>query len=131
MGNVTFLGNFVLNLTTNKLGEFKREIGFYENHFKNFYLKQSLIVRKKIDWTLLLLRNTRIVPKKFLKNLTNTDGLWEVRISAGNGIFRIFCFFDKGNLIILLSGFQKKTQKTLTKEIKKAERLKKEYYKNK
>ena len=65
MENVTFLGNFVLNLTTNKLGEFKREIGFYENHFKNFYLKQSLIVRKKIDWTLLLLRNTRIVPKKF------------------------------------------------------------------
>ena len=131
MENVTFLGNFVLNLTTNKLGEFKREIGFYENHFKNFYLKQSLIVRKKIDWTLLLLRNTRIVPKKFLKKLTNTNGLWEVRISAGNGIFRIFCFFDKGNLIILLSGFQKKTQKTLTKEIKKAERLKKEYYKNK
>lgn len=131
MENVTFLGNFVLNLTTNKLGKFKREIGFYENHFKNFYLKQSLIVRKKIDWTLLLLRNTRIVPKKFLKKLTNTDGLWEVRISAGNGIFRIFCFFDKGNLIILLSGFQKKTQKTLTKEIKKAERLKKEYYKNK
>jgi len=79
----------------------------------------------------LLLRNTRIVPKKFLKKLTNTDGLWEVRISAGNGIFRIFCFFDKGNLIILLSGFQKKTQKTLTKEIKKAELLKKEYYKNK
>ena len=131
MENVTFLGNFVLNLTTNKLGEFKREIGFYENHFKNFYLKQSLIVRKKIDWTLLLLRNTRIVPKKFLKKLMNTDGLWEVRISAGNGIFRIFCFFDKGNLIILLSGFQKKTQKTLTKEIKKAERLKKEYYKKK
>jgi len=53
-----------------------------------------------------------------------------VRISAGNGIFRIFCFLDKGNLIILLSGFQKKTQKTPQKEIKKAERLKKEYYEN-
>jgi phage-related protein len=76
------------------------------------------------------LRNTRIVPEKFLKNLTNTDGLWEVRISAGNGIFRIFCFFEKGNLIILLSGFQKKTQKTSKKEIKRAERLKKEYYEN-
>jgi phage-related protein len=67
---------------------------------------------------------------KFLKNLTNTDGLWEVRILAGKGIFRIFCFFDKGNLIILLSGFQKKTQKTTNKEIKKSERLKKEYYEN-
>lgn len=130
MENVAFLGNFVLNLITNKLSEFKREIGFYENHFKVFYSKQSLVVRKKIDWTLLILRNTKIVPVKYLKNLTNTDGLWEVRISAGDGIFRIFCFFDKGNLIILLSGFQKKTQKTPKKEIKKAERLKKEYYEN-
>ena len=130
MDNVAFLGNFVLNLTTNKLSEFKRTIGFYENHFKDFYSKQSLVVRKKIDWTLILLRNNKIVQEKFLKNLTNTDGLWEVRVSAGNGIFRIFCFFDKGNLIILLSGFQKKTQKTPKKEIKKAERLKKEYYEN-
>ncbi|MGB0880176.1 MAG: type II toxin-antitoxin system RelE/ParE family toxin [Polaribacter sp.] len=54
-----------------------------------------------------------------------------MRVSAGNGIFRIFCFFDKGNLVVLLSGFQKKTQKTPKKEIKKAERLKKEYYDNK
>lgn len=130
MENVAFSGNFVFDLTTNKLSEFKREIGFYENHFKDFYLKQTLVVRKKIDWTLILIRNTRIVPDKFLKNLTNTEGLWEVRISAGDGIFRIFCFFDKGNLVILLSGFQKKTQKTPKKEINKAERLKKEYYEN-
>ena len=113
-----------------KLSEFKREIGFYERHFRDFYFKQSLAVRKKIDWTLLIIKNTRIVPEKFLKYLTNTDGLWEVRISAGNGIFRVFCFFDDGNVIILLSGFQKKTQKTPKNEIKKAERLKKEYYEN-
>ncbi|MCM4161100.1 type II toxin-antitoxin system RelE/ParE family toxin [Antarcticibacterium flavum] len=110
--------------------EFNRQIGFYENHFRDFYKKQSLAVQKKIDWTLLLIKTTRIVPEKFLKHLSNTDGIWEVRISAGNGIFRIFCFFDEGNLIILLSGFQKKTQKTPLKEIKKAERLKKEYYEN-
>ena len=89
-----------------------------------------MAVRKKIDWTLLILKTTRIVPEKFLKHLNNTDGLWEVRVSAGNGIFRIFCFFDDGNLIILLSGFQKKTQKTPKNEIKKAELLKKEYYEN-
>ena len=112
------------------MGEFNRQIGYYENHFIDFYKKQSLVVRKKIDWTLLLLKTTRIVPEKFLKHLTNTDGLYEVRISAGKGIFRIFCFFDDGNLIILLCGFQKKTQKTPVNEIKKAERLKKEYYEN-
>lgn len=113
------------------MGEFSRKIGFYENHFKEFYKKQSLAVRKKIDWTLLLIKKTRIVPKKYLKHLTNTDGLWEIRVSAGNGIFRMFCFFDEGNLVVLLSGFQKKTQKTPKKEIKKAERLKKEYLENK
>jgi len=82
-----------------------------KNHFKDFYKKQSLIVRKKIDWTLLLIKRTKIIPEKYLKHLTNTNGLCEVRVSAGNGIFRIFCFFDKGNLVVLLSGFQKKKQK--------------------
>ncbi|SFT72915.1 Phage derived protein Gp49-like [Algoriphagus locisalis] len=113
------------------MSEFKREIGFYENHFKDFYFKQQKVVREKIDWTLMVIRTTRVVPEKFFKHLTNTDGLWEVRISAGNGIFRVFCFFDEGNLIVVLGGFQKKTQKTPIKEIKKAERLKKEYYENK
>ena len=113
------------------MSEFNRQISFYENHFKEFYKKQSIAVRNKIDWTLLLIKRTRIVPEKYLKHLTNTDGIWEVRVSAGNGIFRIFCFFDKGRLVVLLSGFQKKTQKTPKKEIKKAERLKKEYLENK
>jgi len=52
-------------------------------------------------------------------------------VSANNGIFRIFCFFDKENLVMLLSGFQKKTQKTPKTEIKRAERLKKDYYASK
>ncbi len=51
------------------MNEFKREIGFYENHFKDFYFKQSLAVRNKIDWALLLLKTTRIVPEKFLNTL--------------------------------------------------------------
>lgn len=130
MHNVTFLGNFAILKLFKILEDFKRNIGLYENYFKDFYSKQSLIVRKKIDWTLMMLRTTRYVHEKFLKHLTNTDGLLELRISADNGIFRIFCFFDDGNLIILLGGFQKKTQKTPKSEIKKAERLKKEYYEN-
>ncbi|MBE7644981.1 type II toxin-antitoxin system RelE/ParE family toxin [Tenacibaculum finnmarkense genomovar ulcerans] len=113
------------------MSNFNREIVFYESHFIDFYKKQSLIVRKKIDWTLLILKQTKIVPEKFFKHLTNTNGIWEVRVSAGNGIFRIFCFFDNGNLIVLLSGFQKKTQKTPQKEIKRAERLKDQYYNQK
>lgn len=111
--------------------DYKREIGIYKNYFTDFYQNLTVDVRKKIDWTILLIETMQIVPEKFLKHLTNTDGLWEIRISAGNGIFRIFCFFDKGNLVILLGGFQKKTQKTPKNEILKAEKLKKEYFDNK
>ena len=65
-----------------------------------------------------------------MKHLTNSDGIWEVRVSAGQGIFRILCFFYKDDLVVLLNGFQKKTQKTPRNEIKRAMRLKKEYYEN-
>ena len=112
------------------MSEFKREVKIYKSHFTDFYKKQPLVIRKKIDWTILLIQTMKIVPEKYLKHLTNTDGLWEIRVLAGNGAFRIFCFFDKGNLIILLSGFQKKTQKTPRSEIKKAEKLKREYFNN-
>ena len=105
-----------------------REVVIYKNYFTDFYKKQPLEVRKKIDWTILLIQTLKIVPEKFLKHLTNTNGLWEIRVAAGNGIFRLFCFFDEGNLVILLTGFQKKTQKTPKSEIKRAEKLKIAYY---
>jgi len=113
------------------LSEFKRNIEIYKNYFWDFYNKQNLKVQNKIDWTVTFIQSTKIVPEKYFKHLTKTDGLWEIRVSANNGIFRIFCFFDKGNLIVLLSGFQKKTQKTPKSEIKRAEKLKREYYENK
>ncbi len=113
------------------MSEFKRKIEVYKNHFWDFYNQQDTKVQAKIDWTVTMVQTTKILPDKFLKHLTNTDGLWEMRISANNGIFRIFCFFDKGNLVVLLSGFQKKTQKTPKSELKRAEKLKKEYYENK
>ncbi|MEO1010731.1 MAG: type II toxin-antitoxin system RelE/ParE family toxin [Bacteroidota bacterium] len=113
------------------LSEFKRTIEIFENHFWDFYNKQNKKVQGKIDWTVTMIQTTKIVPEKFLKHLKSTDGLWEIRVSANNGIFRIFCFFDKGNLVVLLSGFQKKTQKTPKSELKRAERLKKRYYEQK
>ena len=106
---VIYLGNFVVNLKLKTLNDYIRGVGIYKNYFTDFYKKQSLTVRKKIDWTILLIRAMKVVPRKFLKRLTNTDGLWEIRVTAENGIYRIMCFFDKGDLIILLTGFQKKT----------------------
>ncbi len=59
--------------------------------------------------------------------MTGTDGLFEVRVELGGNIFRIFAFFDKGNLVILGNGFQKKTQKTPKTEIERALKIKEEY----
>jgi len=72
-----------------------------------------------------------MVPEKFFKYLEGTDGLYEIRIKSGSDIYRIFCFFDEGNLIVLLNGFQKKSSKTPGNEIDKAKRLRKNYYEDK
>ena len=57
--------------------------------------------------------------------------MFEVRVQLASNIFRIFCFFDGSKFVVLLSGFQKKTQKTPTGEIEKAERLMNEYFNEK
>jgi phage-related protein len=75
-----------------------------------------------------LVRTLPMIPERFFKHLEGTNGLFEIRIKIGSNIFRVFCFFDEGNLVILLNGFQKKSQKTPKNEIEKAERLKREYH---
>ena|SRR4030043_2378073 len=107
-----------------------REVIFYGDYFWEFYYKQSRKVKDKINWTIGLLKFLQIIPEKYLRHIEETD-LYEIRVSFGNNIFRIFCFFDKDRLVIILNGFQKKTQKTPKKEIDRALRLKQEYYENK
>ena len=74
-----------------------------------------------------LIEELERVPETFLKHIESTKGLYEIRIKIGKEIFRIFCFFDKGKLIVLANGFQKKTQKTPKNEIRKALKIKEEY----
>jgi phage-related protein len=107
---------------------FLRDTFVYKNYFWDFYNSQSLTVQDKVDFVIGLVRTLRIVPEKFLKHVEGTDGLYEMRIKVGSNIFRVFCFFDKGNLVILLGGFQKKSEKTPPKEIAKVEKQKIEYY---
>ena len=108
-----------------------RVITFYKKYFEDFFVRQEQKVKDKIIWTFRLIEELPQMPESHLKHLTGTDGLYEIRIQAGNGIFRVFCFFDQGKLIILLNGFQKKSQKTPGKEIAKATKIKKEYYEEK
>ena len=104
-----------------------RVVTFYKDYFIEFFVKQREKVQDKITWTLELIEQLEKVPETYLKHIENTDGLYEVRVKQGSDIFRIFCFFDKGKLIILANGFQKKTQKTPRKEIDKALKIKEEY----
>ena len=84
-------------------------------------------VKAKIVWTLTLIEDLQRVPETYLKHIENTDGLYEIRVQLGSDIFRIFCFFDQGQLVVLVNGFQKKTQKTPKKEIEIALKLKAAY----
>lgn len=107
---------------------FKRHIYYYESHYLDFFESLNPDVQKKFNWTLQLIATIERVPKKYFEHLTNTSGIYEVRVEVGTNIYRVFSFFDKGNLIILVNGFQKKTQKTPKKEIELAEKLKKQYF---
>ena len=108
-----------------------RQTIVYGNYFWEFYHSQTIEVQGKIDWVIGLVRSLQFVPERFLKHLEGTDGLYEMRIQFGSNVYRIFCCFDKGKLVILLNGFQKKTAKTPQKEIEKAKKLKQQYYESK
>lgn len=108
-----------------------RTIIFYKCYFEEFFTRQRDKVKEKIIWTLELIEEIDKVPETYLKHLENTHGLYEIRVQQGSNIFRIFCFFDRGQLVVLANGFQKKTQKTPRQEIEKAEKIKKEYEREK
>ena len=88
-------------------------------------------VQGKIQYVFELIKQVDRVPEKFLKHLAGTDGLYEVRIEYQSNIYRIFCCFDEGQLVVLFNGFQKKTQKTPKKEIDKAIQLMNNYFNSK
>lgn len=104
-----------------------RTVVFYKSYFEEFFIKQRDKVKEKIMWTLDLIQEVDRVPETYIKHLENTEGLYEIRVQQGNDIFRIFCFFDQGQIVVLANGFQKKVQKTPRQEIQKAEKIKKDY----
>ena len=108
-----------------------RTIIVYKDYFDEFFVKQRQKVKEKIIWTFNLIEEVQHVPETYLKHMEGTEGLFEIRVQQGSDIFRILCFFDKGKLVVLVNGFQKKTQKTPRQEILKALKLKEEYHEQK
>lgn len=100
-----------------------REIIAYKNYFEDFLRKQPKKVQDKIFKILEAIETLERIPTTYLKLIAETNGLYEARIQLGTDIWRVFCFFDKGKLVILLNGFQKKSQKTPKGEIEKAKKI--------
>ncbi|HOJ19887.1 MAG TPA: type II toxin-antitoxin system RelE/ParE family toxin [Ignavibacteriaceae bacterium] len=107
-----------------------REIVAFKHYFEDFLNQQPIKVQDKIFKILEAIETLERIPTSYLKLIAGTNGLYEARIQLGSDIWRVFCFFDHGRLVILLNGFQKKEKKTPLKEIDKAKQLMKEYYEN-
>ena len=107
--------------------DFERQVIAFKRYFLDFYEDQPKNVQAKIEWILNLIKVSRYVPEKYFKHMDGTKGLYEVRIEVGSNIYRIFSFFDKGNLVVLGNAFQKKSQKTPKQEIEKALKIMEEY----
>ena len=108
-----------------------RQIIFHGEYFIEFYKNLDVKVKSKIQYVFELIKQVDRVPERFLAPIIGYKGLFEIRIEYQSNIYRVFCCFDEGKLIVLFNGFQKKTQKTPKKEIELAERLKKEYFEQK
>lgn len=108
-----------------------REVIAYENHFEDFLLEQPAKVQDKIFKIIEAIETLERIPTSYLKHIESSSKLYEARIQLASNIWRVFCFFDDGKLVILLNGFQKKTQKTPKNEIDKALKLMDKYYSEK
>ena len=108
--------------------KFVRNIFYYRNYYLDFFDNLKPEVKKKFNWTLQLISIIERVPEKYFRHMTGSSGIFEIRVEIASNIFRVFSFFDKEQLIVLVNGFQKKTRKTPKKELKLAEKLKKQYF---
>ena len=105
-----------------------RQIIFHGEYFLDFYKNLNIKIKSKIQYVFELIKQVDRVPEKFLAPMSGYEGLFEIRVEYQSNIYRIFCCFDEGRLVVLFNGFQKKTQKTPKDEIERAMRLKNEYY---
>lgn len=105
-----------------------RKIIFYKNYFDDFFETLTEKVKDKIDEVLFMMTILERIPTKFFKSIDGVKGLFEIRVEYESNIYRIFCCFDKGNLVVLFNGFKKKTQKIPSKELNKAAEIMEEYF---
>lgn len=108
--------------------KYVRQIVAYANYFKDFKKTLSKTTLQKIYQVFIYIMTQEQIPIKFFKAISGIAGLYEIRVEESGNIYRIFCCMDKGRLVILFNGFQKKTQKAPSEEIERAKRIMDEYF---
>jgi phage-related protein len=109
-----------------------KEIKFYKTSsgkspIKDFLDSLSSKEAQKVTWVLSLIEEMETVSTKFYKQLSNSDGIIEVRAQIGKNNFRLLGFEYEGTFVILTNGFKKKDQKVPKSEISLAQKRKYEY----
>ncbi len=104
----------------------KRRIKTYGGYFERFIATLSSKELLKLNYIISLLETEDRLPVKFIRYIR--DGLYELRMNYNGNIYRVFFIFDDNAIVVLLSGFQKKTQKTPENEINRALKIKEAYY---
>lgn len=108
-----------------------RAVVAYKDYFKDFKKTVSQQVIDKFYEVFIYIMTLQVIPKSFLRSIDGAKGLFEIRVEENGNIYRVFCCFDEGNLVVLFNAFQKKTQKTPSNEIEKAKRIMNEYFREK
>ena len=105
-----------------------RQIIYFKHYFLDFFDQQTEKVKEKIDHVLFVVTVADRIPQKFFQHLEGTNGVYEIRIEFQGNIYRIFCCFDEGQVVVLFNGFQKKSQKTPSEGLDKAVKIMNEYF---
>ncbi len=84
---------------------------------------------QKVLWVLRLIEELDQIPSRYFKKLTDTEEIWECRVTIRSNTYRIFAFFPEGDTVVLTHGYSKKSRKTEKRQIKQAETYRRNYLK--
>ena len=104
-----------------------RQVIYFKQYFLDFFGQQTEKVQEKIDYVLFVITVAERIPQKFFQHIEGGGGLYEIRVEFQGNIYRIFSCFDSGKIVVLLNGFQKKSQKTPITELERARKIMDEY----
>lgn len=101
-------------------------IYYFKHHYIEFFDTLKPEIRIKLNWILEAIARRDRLEIKFVKRVAGTTKLQEIRLEVGSDIFRVFAYCDLF-CVVLLNGFQQKSNGDLNAEQCFAENLRDEY----